>query len=276
MKYYVMLLLFTLVGSAYGQTMSHEETVVRTAYAKLTYAVEQGAVSELAFEAGGAPVQGPPREQRIADAQVRFALSDFKTGNAIEILNRKVVDFITPASGETLAVMGRTNNYVEDGKSTMWYAPGLRWTPAQQPPPDVQELTMDELYQLQWQQKRPGSAWQRYASYSVNVTYRGKSKAYKALFMFGHDIKGNESVEVQDAITEGTGLAQAMHEHLFPDAFLRTRLRDVPTVAEWIKAKQTDATECSDEQGICCDLATLQCGPRRSDVEKALAAKGGL
>jgi hypothetical protein len=262
-----------LVGYAVAaDSMTHEETVVRTAYAKLAFAVEQSTMSELAMESLGIPKKGgPSSDQRMAAAQLSFTLSDFKVGNASEILNRKVEDLIMPAYEETIQVAGGHYSYIEDGKESQWYKPDARWQPTRTLPPDVAEVTLADFYQLQWHQKRPDSAWQRYASYSVVVTYQGKSRGpYKALFLFGHDANGNEVVEPEDGTVDAGALAEVMHEHLFPDAFLHTRLRLLPVVANWLKATQSVASTCSVEQGVCCDLERLQCGPAEADVAKAL------
>jgi hypothetical protein len=65
------------VGKPTAIGMTHEETIVRTAYTKFAYASEQGAIGELALEASGNPV---PREyseftsdQRLSAARVSQA-----------------------------------------------------------------------------------------------------------------------------------------------------------------------------------------------------------
>ncbi len=264
-----------LVGYAIAaDQMTHEETVVRTAYARLAFAVEQGTMSELAMETLGIPVKGRlPDEQRIAAAQLSFTLSDFKVGNESEILSRKAEDLITPAYEETIQVTGGHYSYIEDGKESQWYKPDARWQPTGTIPPEVAEATLADLYQLQWHQKRPDGVWERYVSYSVVVTYQGKSRGpYRALFIFGHDASGNELAEPEDGTVDARALAEVMHERLFPDAFLHTRLRTLPVVANWLKARQSFASACSAEQGVCCDAERLQCGPAQSDVAKALLA----
>ncbi|HEY6337866.1 MAG TPA: hypothetical protein VIW68_05185 [Candidatus Sulfotelmatobacter sp.] len=275
LRYLAVVSLFLASISATAQ-MTHEETVVRTAYAKLSYAIGQGAVSQLAMEALGAPVAkefiGASSDQRVAAPRLGFILGDFTIGDARDILDRKAVDLISPAVGETLQVMGGRYSYVEAGRESQWYRPEARWQPAPVLPPEVAETTLEGLYQLQWHQKRPDSVWQRYASYSVTVSFHGKSHGpYRALFMFGRDAQGNEVVEPEDGTTDATGLASALHEHLFADAFVLTRLRTTSVVANWINTKQTSASSCSEAQGICCDLVKLQCGPAYGDVAKALS-----
>lgn len=274
MKHLILLPLCVLLAgyAVAAENMTHEETVVRTAYAKLAFATEQSAMSELAMEAIGIPRKGGlPSDQRMAASQLSLTLSDFRVGNVSEILSRKVEDLITPAYEETIQVTGGRYSYIEDGKESQWYKPDARWQPAKALPPEVAEVTLADFYRLQWHQKRPDSAWERYASYSVSVTYQGKSRGpYRALFLFGHDATGNEVIEPEDGTIDAGALAEAMYQHLFPDAFLHTRLRALPVVANWLKARQSLASACSTEQGICCDVERLQCGPAEADVAKAL------
>ncbi len=265
------------VGTA---QMSHEEAVVRTSYAKLAYASEQGVVAQLAMEASGVPVAkenaGQTSDQRVAAAQLTFILGDFTIGSARDILDRKAVDFISPPVGEAIQVTAGRHSYIEDGRETQWFQPVARWIPASPLPAELMEVKLAKLYELQWKQKRPDSQWKTYASYSVTVNFHGKTRGpYRALFMFGLDAQGNEIVEPEDGTTDATGLAAALYEHLFADAFVSTRLRTLPVVVNWLNGRQTSASACSAGQGVCCDLETLQCGPSRASVAAGLSAPLG-
>ncbi|HKV78530.1 MAG TPA: hypothetical protein VJP02_10340 [Candidatus Sulfotelmatobacter sp.] len=255
--------------------MTHEETVVRGAYAKLSFAMEQAPIFQLAFEATGALV---PKEvaslstaQRIANAQLTVSLSDFLVGNAKDILTRRVVDLINPAQQERLVIDEAWHSY-HDGREFRWYEPKGSWQSVRESiPSDVEAMTLEDFFKLQWQQRNPTSLWQTYAWYSVTVTYQGRTVGpYKALFMFGHDSNGGEIVEPEDGTIDAVAIAASMREHLFADVFVSANLRDVPVVSKWVTAKQ-QALNCSDSQGVCCDLARLQCGPAQSLVQRELA-----
>jgi|ERR1700691_428580 len=274
----VCLLLAPFRGAAIAQ-MTHEETMVRTAYAKFAYASEQYVMTQLAIESMG-PVVGLPtnrtgitNDQRVAAAQVSFTLSDFVVGNVEDIISRRAVDFISPARGEMLVASQGVSNFAEGG--TMFQARSIQpqWQPVPPEPQEVPSTKVGELYQAQWHADRPMGLWQRYASYSVTVTFQGKSYGpYKALFLFGHDMKGDEVIYPEDGTTDARGLAFVMHEHLFPDALLRTRLRSSPVVTSWLNARQMSGASCSAGQGdVCCDLAKLQCGPGSEDVADAVS-----
>ncbi|MGB7600220.1 MAG: hypothetical protein WBM24_07945 [Candidatus Sulfotelmatobacter sp.] len=263
-----------------ADSMTHEETVVRTAYAKFAYAVQQEAISQLALEADHPEMQriapdtvGQTVEQRLANAQVTFTLTDFTIGDIRDILSRKAVDFISPAVGESLDTMNISYNYSEVpgvGSVLQWLHP--QWKPAIAVPGPIAELDLKTLYQMQWEKDDAGTLWQRYASYSVTVAYRGKSRGpSKAMFIFGRDPKGNEVIEPEDGTTDPSGLVQAMHVQLFPDALVSTRLRKVLVVTDWLAAHQMTSPTCSvGQRDVCCDLAKLQCGPGATDVAQGL------
>lgn len=271
-------LLASLVLAANAQTtsqMTHEETVVRTAYAKLSFATEQVAVTQLALEATGLVTPkkfaGQSSDQRIADAQLNVTLGDFVVGNAQDVLSRKATDLITPAVNEKLYIQDNYHSYLDKGQEYQWLEPNPKWVPADPIPPGVLNLTLGNFLELEWHQKQQ---WQTYASYTVTVSYQGKSAGpYKALFLFGHDTKGAEIVAPEDGTIDAVLLGRVMQKRLFADAFLSERLWKVPLVKDWVTAKQ-QSLNCSPEQGVCCDLASLRCGPDQARVEKA--QKGGV
>jgi hypothetical protein len=261
--------------------MSHEETVVRTFYAKFAYASEQDAIGEIAIEAGHRPLPGHEQyagltpEQRVAAAKVSFTLSDFVVGDIKDILNRKVSDVVSPPEEEKLVAHSHTMNYSDLGTATQLIGLQVQWEfpKADQVTPEAAAITMDQFYSLLWNQPRPPDLWQRCASYTVVVTFQGKTRGpYRAVFVFRRDAKGDERIEPMDSNTDVFGLAHAVTKTLFPDALVATRLRNVPVVANWLQAKQSRDLSCSVGKGdVCCDMEKLTCGPGQADLMKALA-----
>jgi hypothetical protein len=250
--------------------MTHEETMVRTAYAKLSFASEQVAVAQLAMEATGAatPQQlaGLSSEQRIANAQLNFTLSDFVVGNVNDILNKKATELINPAVNQRLYITEGYASYHRAGQEYQWFQAMPKWVAADPIPVELASMTLGEFLNSQWHQKQQ---WATYASYSVTVTFQGKSAGpYKALFLFGHDDKGNETVEPEDGTVDAIVLARGMQKHLFADALLLEDLFKVPVVKTWVSEKQ-QPLNCAEDQGVCCDLSSGHCGPSQSRVEKA-------
>jgi hypothetical protein len=175
--------MFALVSTVVAtDSMTHEETVVRTAYAKLAYASEQHVVIQLGVESQG-DVTGlePSRltnDQRLAAANANFTLSDFVIGNVEDIINHKVSDYVTPQGAAVLLASESTFNFAEGGAAVQSRGIGLRWQSQSVPlPPEgAPEMKLSEMYQVQWHQDRPAALWQRYASYSVTVSFLGKTR----------------------------------------------------------------------------------------------------
>jgi hypothetical protein len=261
--------------------MTHEETVVRTAYAKFAYAAEQYQMTQIATESLGTVVGAPKpknkltNDQRLAAAQVVFVLNDFVVGNVQDIMKSKATDLITQANREILMAGPRWYQVGEGSAMVRVKSIQPEWksVPPLPIPAESPDLTMADLIPRDSFPERPSVLWQRYASYSVTVTLQGKSYGpYRAIFVFGHDAKGDEVVQPHDAITDASGLAFALEDHMFPEAFVSTRLRNSPVVANWLTAKQISNQSCATGQGsICCDLGKMQCGPGRDDLTQGLA-----
>ncbi|MGB2606601.1 MAG: hypothetical protein WBC78_23560, partial [Candidatus Sulfotelmatobacter sp.] len=259
MRYLVVtcMLLASLSGATAAQ-MTHEETVVRSAYAKFAYAAQQRAISDLADEADGAPVSkghaGLTSDQRLADAQVNFTLQDFVVGDAHDILKQKAFDLISPAMGEVLSSSLYHSGFDDRGLEAHCYALDLGWAQAHALSAAVLEMTISDLLQSEYKQ-RPQPLWQRYALYSVTVSYHGKSRGpYKAMFLFGRDDKGHEVIGPHDATTSTDGLTYALSRPLFPDTLVLTHLRTFPVVSNWLDANQMPGSCSAGVGDVCCDL----------------------
>lgn len=278
LRYLVTLLCLAYSCAMAQTTMSHEETTVRTAYAKFAYAVEQGLVGHMALEAENPlmakhdPDAGKSTEQRLAEGQVRFGLSDFSVGNFSDITDRKVLDLVSAPSGETLETSNNQYSYAASGKHTEWHFLSARWMDAGPLGSEITNMTVAQLYKLQADrgERSPGELWQHYASYTVTVSYMGRTRGpYKAMFLFGRDAHGNEMVQPQDTTISVTGLAYALHENWYPESFTASQLRKQPLVTRWLNERQRN-TSCGQHE-ICCDLTALACGPSHADVAGELA-----
>ncbi len=263
-------------GHAVSEAMSPEEALVRAAYAKFAYASAQEAISQLAFEAAGTPTPaqfvGMSSDERLSAAEVSFKLSNFKEGRLEEIINRKAVDLITPPVGEMLAATTPVSSYSE-GEHRTFYNVHPNWIPAPPASDAVLNATLAELHEMEWHSQAPSTLWQRFVSYSVTVTFQGKTRGpYSAIFIFGHDSKGNAMVMPEDATTASTALATVLAVHLFPGPLVESSLRTYPVVSHWLAARQISAASCSHgQQDVCCDLERLRCGPSEEDVADGLS-----
>jgi hypothetical protein len=268
-----------LVGYAVAaNTTTHEETIVRTAYARLAYAVQQATVADLALEANGRKIKPENAAktvgQRMADAEVVITLSNFVVGDVRAVLDRKTSDLVTSPHDERLE-LGLIESMGYGG--AQWNDLRLEWIPAPAMTPQAEALTLREGLLHKWPEKIP--TLQKYASYTVTITYKGKSRGpYHAMFVFGHDSQGNETAMPLDPNTSNTGLGKALEQDLSPTVFTRTGFRTHPVVTSWLTESQMSDAVCSASKAsgvsrgdICCDLVKMKCGPSSSSVANDLS-----
>ena len=277
MRYLTVLLCVLMVGglAVAADHMTHEEVVVRSAYARFAYAVRQGVVGDLAMEANGRRVKAEnatkTSAQRLSDAELTFSLSNFVAGDIRDVLDRKVSELITPPHDEMLSISIEGIGY----GGARWNSLRVRWVPAPMMTSEAAALTLREALLDSWAEKLP--TLQRYISYTVTVSFQGKSHGpYTAMFAFGHDAQGNETTTPIDPNAGNSGLAQALALDLSPDVFTRTNLRTYAVVRNWLDENKMSDTACAGKndlgkKDVCCDLTRMKCGPSGADVTSGLS-----
>ncbi|MGC2697402.1 MAG: hypothetical protein WA738_16570, partial [Candidatus Angelobacter sp.] len=176
--------------TAMGQQMTHEEQVVRTTYAKLSYADEV----RIIMRTMNALPDKFQADERAADkalgSRLEFQLSDFKTGPVSEIEGRIAAELDgDPPEGDTvgtLLVVPGTFNYTDHsaiGKgATEWTVyVDVSWNkqPYHRAPADG--WPMAAILNL----KEMNGPYDRYATYTVTVTFQSKSRTYSTAVLFG-------------------------------------------------------------------------------------------
>src|SRR5215813_12838548 len=124
----VLILLLLLGPLCNGQQMTHEEQVVRTTYAKLSFADEVRIVLDAIHQAHS----NPTATERELNSHLDFQLSNFKVGNIREIAGQITADIAgIPEDGNVLEVVPSTFNYkeVNNANEFVLYAK-TRWTKA--------------------------------------------------------------------------------------------------------------------------------------------------
>src|ERR1043166_2617025 len=99
----VVMLLLLLGVSCTGQQMTHEEQVVRTTYAKLSYATQIKAIVT-AFEdsLGQPPADNATVFNRIANETVTFQFTSIQVGEFAAIAKTAYGDLVTKPNGESI------------------------------------------------------------------------------------------------------------------------------------------------------------------------------
>jgi hypothetical protein len=254
-----------------ADNMSHEETVVRTAYAKLSYAVDL----ETALKA----VQHNPKityaqlTQEVAKESLTFRLSDFSCGDFSSILDQRYARVFSDIrdGGDVIDIGSVTETYTDqtNGANTeaSMNVAKPRWSHGPNGP--VPDGTAAEL--LPAMEREAGiSALMRYCSYTAAVTFEGRSRTYRANFFFGPEGQGEATPGDMVVALGGGTLQELLTKPVYPQVLLKTaRYGNNSAMRAFLNVNQQSNATCKRGEA-CCDLAALHCGVYSDDL------KGGL
>ncbi|HEY1525201.1 MAG TPA: hypothetical protein VGH51_03095, partial [Candidatus Angelobacter sp.] len=267
-------LLLLLAPLAKGQQpLSHEEQVVRTTYAKLSYADEV----RIVMRTMNALPDKFQADERVADkalgSRLEFQLSEFKTGPVSEIEGRIMSELAGfPPEGDTqgvLQVVPGTFNYKDNsaigqGKTEWAVYADVSWN--MQP----QHLTagasgwpMAALLNL----KEMNGPYDRYATYTVTMTFQSKSRTYSTAVLFGKNADG-ANVHFLDLISGNMTLDLLAKTDMSTAPFSKTDLRDVPFIRKWLNSNRQQACSVKGHGDVCCNPETKKCGVGTAPVSR--------
>jgi hypothetical protein len=250
--------------------MSREEAVVRTTYAKLIYALKIGAIHDFVVTYPNGSLSD--LEDRLAAKNLRFELSNFSSGRVAEISKRKYADLVTkPAGEDVLDVSLGTYNFSEEieatreVKETSETGAQASWSAGQNLAQDWNVPFEQMLPDAETQNK---SKYSRYAAFSLTVSFEGRSRSYRAMFLFG---TGEVPVLAADNVTNHPALTGLVSKSLYPRVLLESPLARKKAVAEWLKSHRVRDPACRPGQGeACCDPSSMRCGVAAEDVDRAM------
>lgn len=170
-----------------------------------------------------------------------------------------------------------TFSYSDSGNPTRWQVAQVRWSQGQTYTPDEVKGAFDRSVGETIKQGNPywsktSVTYTRYASFTVDATFQTHSSGpHKAIFLFGTDNHGMESVAVNDLTTGVQALWDVLQETEYPAGLLRSGLRDTPTVASWIRENEMPTASCVSTRGddICCSHG--HCGISVADMNRDLS-----
>lgn len=269
------------VIQADAQTMSHEEEVVRNAYAKLGFLCAVSPLTDAALaQSRGTQADLEDIDKKIAAAMPVFRLSDFQVGSIADIARRPWGDFVSapPEGAQVLQASGASYYYSDSGNQEDWTAVRLYWAPSPSDPAAENVMmglpvaTIIELASKQWSGKIPVT-YTRYAAFTADLSFQGKTTGpHRAIFLFGVDPGGNEFVAENDLVS-GTqiGIWHLLQTPSYPAGFLRSKLREIPAVSTWIRANEMPASSCNQTRlDVCCSHG--RCGISQTDLNRDLSA----
>jgi hypothetical protein len=259
--------------------MTHEEEVVRTTYAKLSFAAQIGMLWHAAEQDDGWPSLNEGLVlSKAMNEQIRFEISGVKVGFLDEIeklswasLVEGPVDVLFLPS-VTVPVGFTKGKIRKDFYIT--YADAA-WKPERPSPVETLEerkQTADtpSIKEVLQSLRKPngGGKWTRYASYSVVAMLRGRLVSYRAVFLFSKHGDHEEILPLDYATA--MGIAPFINASMYPSALVDTPFRELPYIQAWIVANQISGCKKFSQPEVCCETTTGRCGLASEDVQHSL------
>ena len=262
------------------QAATHEEEVVRSTYATLSFLCGLEPVSNVAIGAKEATL--PLLEKEVSAATPVFEITNFQTGSIASIASQSWATRFSPPEDSSAVLLGdNIQRYYGDADiqpSVEWLMVDVHWgindtyTPKRLAA--IQALTVGDVVKLNasggegtWIEKP--ATYTQYATFEVTLKFQGRTVGpYTASFFFGEDANKNEIVIPQDAITGQILWNVLPPTAAYPSNLVKIGSRRSPTVNRWIQANISD-TCSSARSDLCC--SEDRCALPRAAVEKDLS-----
>ena len=251
-------------------TMSPEEVSVRKAYSQLNYAVTLDAIHRAIRESDEKHTE-PSRsflDTKIKEVELRFELSDFRTGNLSDIVTHPYDEFVTkPDGSDVLTVSVGTYRYTEDIQIAEESIAHARWEKGQDIRGEDWNIPISQVLS----HLDNAQSFSRFASFRVKVDFEGRSRTYKAAFLFGGSgVEG--AVLPLDNVTNNSALQYFATHSVYPATLLETKLGKKAAILDWLRSNQVKDQSCQPRtRNVCCNPNTLQCGVSAEDFNSALS-----
>lgn len=272
MKWLVPLLLTGLALAANPQ----DEQVVRTAYAKLAYAVQSRTVYQEAQK--NAKLTSLELAQKLQTNELRFDISEMSSGALSDIGPRPYSDFVTPPDAQAgLSISHEVDTFDENGLRFTSHFAYPSWQKAGIPSPDLSGITVKDMMGASI-----GNKFTRYVTATITVGFQGRSRTYHTLWLFGSN--DADDPLVVDVVTGQAAVRDFALGNAYPSVLTDTSLRSRLVVSNWLSATQQFGSSCkTGKQDVCCDSTSMRCGVPVEDLQSTKPApstkavpKGGL
>lgn len=273
------------VHAAGPKSPSHEEEVVRSTYAALSFQCSLKPIAKAAMERDQDFVNEQAVQRESEAATPIFEITHMVVGNISSIQSQNWTSrFSFPDKALPAVLSGsRAQQDYSDPETPQahWTTMSVHWDVDNSYTPEriaaMQAVTVGKAVEINstaaegtWLGK--AATYTRYATFEVTATFQGRTVGpYTATFFFGKDSSGKEVVAPIDAIVGGSSqlLFNALEQTAYPSDILRSpKLRQSPVVDHWIQAHRS--TACSSARtDLCC--ADGKCGLPESSVARDLA-----
>ena len=261
MRRTLLFLCAVLAGHGAFASNSQDEQAVRTAYAKLAYAVQAKTVYRSALS--NSAINSVELAKQLQANELKFDITDMSSGALADISAKPYSSFVAkPDAQPILQVTNDEETRDENGKRSTSHFAVPRWTPGHEWPGDW-DVPVSKAMEM------TGNAgkFSRYVAATITVRFQGQSRTYHTLWLFG-----SETLAI-DLVTDSGILTQFATESVFPSVLADTSLHSRPVVNEWLTSTQRFESSCkTGKQDVCCDSATMLCGVAADDLRSTKPA----
>ncbi|HEU5415415.1 MAG TPA: hypothetical protein VFW31_16730 [Candidatus Angelobacter sp.] len=251
--------------------MTHEETIVRIAYAKLAYATQINSIKGAVEDSLLQEVDSAILASRIANGAVSFQFGHIQVGDFSEIANIPYGELVTKPNGEAiLPVATGFWVYTTDApRQTKAATASASWVKAPILGEDWTVSFAAAIRKAQAAGKEDLRLYKRYAAISVTATYDGQSRSYRSLFLFGTDPSGLERVLPVDTVVGGPALTFFLNNSVYPAVLFEPEISKIGFVSQWLRSNAITGIGAGQVQ---CDIQSLKCSVAAADVTRVLGS----
>lgn len=262
------------IGATAQSPTTRDETVVRTAYAKLAHGVQVKTVYNAVLK--NRELSPLDLNKQIQENELRFDISEMTSGPLTDITDKPNSDFVSvPDGNDILSIASDTETFDENGKRAESLLAGIpQWVHREAVSPEGWDMPVGKALEL----AEHAGKFSSYVALTATVRFQGKSRTYRSLWLFG-----TETLAV-DLVVTGINLLDLTTHNTYPSVLADTSLRSTPAVHEWLTANQRFEASCKvGKSETCCDPTTMRCGIAAEDLGSKVPApttkttpKGGL
>jgi hypothetical protein len=201
-------------------------------------------------------------DQALRKRELEITLRDFQVGDVPHIMNDPWSARVEPYGGKVLQ-FGTGTSTLPSGHVSHYAIPNPNWHEASPTLDNWNAPVKDLLAALpNTLEEEYANQYTRYAAYTVTVSYAGVSRTYKAMFLFGANELGWDTMRPADNVLGSHILSSVSKEEfdLYPYELLEVASKQRHSQSLILHAL-TDSHFTSCQAGtVCCDLEALKCG----------------
>jgi hypothetical protein len=208
-------------------------------------------------------------QKPLEDASMNITVSDIKLGQTADIATRLFTEFVTlPDPNQEVILV----SVLKPEGSGPYGSITAKWGPMEKDP-DADPNSLTTMTMKQFLEKMgdlTGTIFDKYISYTVSLSYQGRSLKYKAMHVLPAYAEDPQMMQHVDMFLQGTRYSQAPAAFR-PDHIMRSSWRDIPAMHDWLVSHAIPDEECAGVNAgtMCCSKG--RCGLRKSESDRRMS-----